>query len=55
MLADFEDEIFGEFSNRIKIEELDKQMAHIGWKYFSLRDLNELFATKVEEFGKSHE
>ena len=51
ILEEFEDEIFGEYNNSIAKDDLEKRIGHIGWKYFSLKNLNELFAIKLEKYS----
>ena len=52
MLEEFEDDIFGEYVNHISETKLEKNLAHIGWKYFSLKSLNEHFAIKLAKYGE---
>ena len=55
MLEDFQDELFGEYGNSVDGKQLDERLSQVGWKYFSLRNLNELFALKLQEFGTTNE
>ena len=50
-MADFEESIFGVFFNRRAKETFIDIMAHEGWKYFSLIDLNHLFFIMKEKHG----
>ena len=51
MMDDFYDSIYGEYSNRISKEKFVEKLSEEGWKYFNMRNLNELFALKYEEHG----
>ena len=50
-MADFEDSVFGLFYNRRVKETFLEILAHEGWKYFSLVDLNKLFSIMMEKYG----
>ena len=50
-MEDFQDDVFGAFYNRRNREMFCELLAHDGWKYFSLKNLNELFKIKFEEHG----
>lgn len=51
MMNDFYDSIYGEYANRISKEKFIETLSQEGWKYFNMRNLNELFALKYEEHG----
>ena len=55
MMDDFYDNIFGEYTNRISRHEFLERLSHSGWKYFTMRNLNELFANMVKKHGKREE
>lgn len=43
----FVDSVFGEFYNRRSKEDFVERLAMEGWKYFSIKNLNELFSIYV--------
>ena len=51
MLEDFFDNIFGEYANRTSREQFIQNLAYHGWKYFDLKNLNELFSIMYEKYG----
>ena len=51
ILEDFEDSVFGVFYNRRPRETFVELMAYEGWKYFQLKNLNELFALMFDKYG----
>lgn len=50
-MEDFEDSVFGVFYNRRNRETFVEMLAHEGWKYFQVKNLNELFAIMFEKYG----
>ena len=46
VIDDFNDSMFGEYSNAVSRDVFQKNLMHEGWKYFELDNLNELF--KIE-------
>ena len=50
IMEDFEDSVFGAFYNRRNKEQFVEDMTREGWKYFSVKNLNELFSI----FAKEH-
>lgn len=51
IMLDFEESIFGLFYNRRARETFVEILAHEGWKYFALKNLNELFFIMKERYG----
>mgnify|MGYP001060123789 CR=1 FL=1 len=51
IMDDFEESIFGVFYNRRHRETFVDILAHEGWKYFALQNLNELFFIMKEKYG----
>lgn len=49
VLATFEDDMFGVYSNSVVNAEFRDNVKAKGWKYFSLKNLNELFFIKYKE------
>ena len=49
MMDDFENTIFGYFYNRRNKDQFIEMLATEGWKYFSVRNLNELFSIMVKD------
>ena len=49
VLAAFEDDMFGIYSNSVTNEDFRNNVKAKGWKYFSLKNLNELFSIKYKE------
>ena len=50
-MEDFEDTVFGTHYNRRNRETFVEMLAHEGWKYFQVKNLNELFALMYEKYG----
>ena len=53
MLAEFNFDIFGEFENSCTSEEFNQRLQATGWKYFDLKNLNELFFVKLQSLWKA--
>ena len=51
MQEDFEDTVFGTHYNRRNKDTFIELMANQGWKYFQVKNLNELFSIMLEQFG----
>ena len=51
ILEDFEDSVFGTHYNRRVRETFIDILAHEGWKYFTVKNLNELFSLMLEKHG----
>lgn len=51
MIEDFNDNVFGEYSNKVAIEDFVASLSHYGWKYFDFVNLNQLFALMYQKFG----
>jgi len=51
MIEDFLDGIFGEFSNKTTHAHFIDRLAHEGWKYFDMANLNELFVYTLQKCG----
>ena len=51
MIEDFNDEIFGEYTNRISKDEFIGNLTSQGWKYFSFNNLKELFSIGLQKYG----
>ena len=49
MIEDFNNSMFGLYSNSVTREVFQRQLMSDGWKYFDLKNLNELFAIKYQE------
>ena len=49
MMDDFENTIFGYFYNRRNKEQFIEMLATEGWKYFSVKNLNELFSIILKD------
>ena len=47
---DFDQAVFGQLYNRRPRATFIEMLSHDGWKYFSLKNLNELFALKCSEY-----
>ena len=48
--TDFNDSMFGLYSNSVTREVFNRNLMQDGWKYFDLHNLNELFSIKYEEW-----
>ena len=46
VINNFNDSMFGEYSNSVTRDVFKRNLMQEGWKYFELRNLNELF--KIE-------
>ena len=46
---EFSNDMFGEYSNSVTREEFQQRLTSDGWKYFDLKNLNELFSIKCRE------
>ena len=51
MLEEFEDSVFGSQYNRRNREHFIEILATEGWKYFQIKDLNQLFSIMLERHG----
>jgi len=51
MFEDFEDNVFGTHYNRRQRETFTEKLTQEGWKYFDVKNLNELFSLMLEEHG----
>ena len=49
VINDFNDSMFGSYSNSVNRKTFQLQLMSEGWKYFDLNNLNELFSIKYEE------
>ena len=45
----FVDDMFGEFSNRIKREEFNESLAKDGYKWFDMKGLNKVFMEEAKK------
>ena len=50
-MEDFEDSVFGTHYNRRVRDTFIDILAHEGWKYFTVKNLNELFSLMLEKHG----
>ena len=48
VIEDFNNSMFGEYANSVKREVFQLNLMSEGWKYFDLRNLNELFSIKYD-------
>ena len=55
IFEDFEDSVFGVFYNRRPRETFVEMLAVEGWKYFQVKNLNELFALMLQRHGIDEE
>ena len=51
IMEDFQDNIFGTYSNKRSKESFVEALAFHGWKYFDLKNLNELFSMMLAKYG----
>ena len=51
MIEDFNDEVFGEYTNRISKDEFLSNLANQAWKYFNFKNLKELFTIALQKYG----
>ena len=47
--ADFNNSMFGLYSNSVTRDEFQRKLSQDGWKYFDLNNLNTLFSIKYAE------
>lgn len=52
---DFNNDMFGEYANSVTHAFFQRQLSSDGWKYFDLKNLNELFEIRYIELIKSGE
>ena len=51
MIEDFNDEVFGEYTNRISKDEFLSNLSNQAWKYFNFKNLKELFTIALQKYG----
>lgn len=49
IIEEFTNDVFGLYSNSVESEDFVQSLTTEGWKYFDLKNLNELFALKYHE------
>eukprot|EP00354_Favella_ehrenbergii_P004571 CAMPEP_0170458242 /NCGR_PEP_ID=MMETSP0123-20130129/5265_1 /TAXON_ID=182087 /ORGANISM="Favella ehrenbergii, Strain Fehren 1" /LENGTH=76 /DNA_ID=CAMNT_0010722301 /DNA_START=730 /DNA_END=960 /DNA_ORIENTATION=+ len=54
VIDDFNDSMFGLYSNSVTRVAFQQNLMNDGWKYFELENLNELFSLKYEEKVKQN-
>ena len=52
--AEFNQDIFGDYANSCSQEDFIRRLKVCGWKYFDIRNLNELFFVRCESLWKQH-
>ena len=52
---DFNNDMFGEYANSVSHSFFQRQLTSDGWKYFDLKNLNELFEIRYIELIKAGE
>ena len=51
MIEDFNDEVFGEYTNRLNKDEFSSNLANHAWKYFNFKNLKDLFSIALQKYG----
>ena len=51
MIEDFNDEVFGEYTNRLSKDEFASNLANQAWKYFNFKNLKDLFSIALQKYG----
>ena len=51
IMEDFEDNVFGTYANKRTKESFIEALIFHGWKYFDLKNLNELFSLMLKKHG----
>ena len=54
VIEDFNNSMFGFYSNSVTRKEFQQNLMSDGWKYFDLKNLNELFSIMYDQMVQSN-
>ena len=54
VIEDFNNSMFGPYSNSVTRKEFQQNLMSDGWKYFDLKNLNELFSIMYDQMVQSN-